>query len=451
MFQRNVIQKLREWRENTERKPLVLRGARQVGKTTLVNLFAKEFKNFIDLNLEKEEEKAIFENSKSITELISAIFFIKGKPVSTDNTLIFIDEIQNSVKAVAWLRYFFEEAPEYFVIAAGSLLESLIDNQISFPVGRVSYLPVRPFSFNEFVNAAGETQSAAILNQVPFPDYAHEKLTSLFRKYALIGGMPEIVKKYVAKPDVVSLSPVYDELITSYRDDVEKYARNSENAKLLRIVIGQIFHEAGSRITFEKFGNTNYRSREMKEAFITIEKVFLLNLVYPITSAHLPLSPDLRKSPKLQVLDTGIINYMANLQAEFFGTGLLTDIYRGRIAEHITGQELLSINYTMTRQNHFWTREKSSDAEIDYVFQYNGMLIPVEVKSGKAGKLRSLNEFMELAPHPYAIRVYSEKLSITKSITRTGKSFWLLNMPFYLVHKIEAYCGWFVKEVEKPA
>lgn len=449
MFQRNVITKLREWRNNPERKPLVLRGARQVGKTTLVNLFASEFKEYIALNLEKEEEKAIFENSKNISELISAIFFIKEKPLSTEHTLIFIDEIQNSVKAVAWLRYFFEEAPQYYVIAAGSLLESLIDNQISFPVGRVSYLPVRPFSFNEFVQAAGETQSAAVLNHVPFSEFAHEKLTSLFRKYVLIGGMPEIVKKYIAKPDVISLSAVYDELITSYRDDVEKYARNSENAKLLRIVIRQIFYEAGSRITYEKFGNTNYRSREMKEAFITLEKVFLLNLVYPVISTQLPLVPDMRKSPKLQVLDTGIINYIANLQAEFFGTGLLTDIYRGRIAEHITGQELLSINYTITRQNQFWTKEKSSDAEVDYVFQYNGMIIPVEVKSGKAGKLRSLNEFMELAPHPFAIRVYSEKLSITKSVTRNGKSFWLLNLPFYLVHKIEEYCRWFVEEISE--
>jgi uncharacterized protein len=448
MFERNALIKLKQWLNNPERKPLVLRGARQVGKTTLVNLFAREFKEFISLNLEKEKEKAIFENSKTISELISAIFFIKEKPLSTENTLIFIDEIQNSVKAVSWLRYFYEEAPQYYVIAAGSLLESLIDNQISFPVGRVSYLPVRPFSFKEFVIASGETQSKAVLNQVPFPEFAHEKLTSLFRKYALIGGMPEIVKKYVAKPDIVSLSTIYDELITSYRDDVEKYARNSENAKLLRLVIGQIFHEAGSRITYEKFGNTNYRSREMKEALITLEKVFLLNLVYPVTSQQLPLTPDFRKSPKLQVLDTGIINYMANLQSEFFGTSLLTDIYRGRIAEHITGQELLSINYTMTRQNHFWTKEKSSNAEVDYVFQYNGMIIPVEVKSGKAGKLRSLNEFMEFAPHPYAIRVYSDKLVITKSVTRTGKSFFLLNLPFYLVHKIMEYCGWFVEEVE---
>lgn len=447
MFQRNALHKLKEWSENPYRKPLVLRGARQVGKTTLVNIFAQNFIEFISLNLEIPSERAIFEDGKTISEIISAIFFIKGKPVSSEKTLIFIDEIQNSPKAVAWLRYFFEEAPQFYVIAAGSLLESLIDNQISFPVGRVSYLPVRPFSFSEFLQAMAETQSLEVLNQIPFPEYAHEKLLDLFRKYTLIGGMPEIVKNYAVKPDMVVISAIYDELLTSYLDDVEKYSKNSENAKVLRHIISNIFNEAGSRITFEKFGNSNYRSREMKEAFLTLEKTFLLNLVYPVTSAQLPLSPNYKKSPKLQVIDTGLINYSAGLQKEYFGSTLLTDIYRGRIAEHITGQELLAINYTMTKKNHFWTKEKSSDSEIDFVFQYNGMIIPIEVKSGKSGKLRSLNEYMDSTNHHYAIRVYADKLNISKSVTRSGKIFWLMNLPFYLIHKIEDYCGWFMAEV----
>lgn len=348
------------------------------------------------------------------------------------------------------MRYFYEEAPQFYVIAAGSLLESLIDNQISFPVGRVSFLPVRPFTFNEFLQALGERQSLEVLGQIPFPDFAHEKLLGLFRKYTLVGGMPEIVKNYVAHADLVAISSVYDELLTSYNDDVEKYSKNSENAKLLRHIISNIFNEAGSRITFEKFGNSSYRSREMKEAFLTLEKTFLLNLVYPVTSAQLPFSPDYKKSPKLQVIDTGLINYSAGLQKEFFGITQLTDIYRGKIAEHITGQELLALNYTMTKKNHFWTKEKSSDAETDFVYLFDGMIIPIEVKSGKSGKLRSLNEFMETASHPYAIRVYSEKLSISKSKTRTGKEFWLLNLPFYLVHKIEEYCGWFIKPLIFP-
>jgi predicted AAA+ superfamily ATPase len=451
MFQRNALFKLKEWSENPYRKPLVLRGARQVGKTTLVNIFAQNFIEFISLNLEIPGEKAIFEDGKTISEIISAIFFVKGKPVNSEKTLIFIDEIQTSPKAVTWLRYFYEEAPQFYVIAAGSLLESLIDNQISFPVGRVSYLPVRPFSYSEFLQAMGETQSLEVLTQIPFPEYAHEKLLDLFRKYTLIGGMPEIVKNYAVKPDIVAISSVYDELLTSYLDDVEKYSKNSENAKVLRHIISNIFNEAGRRITFEKFGNSNYRSREMKEAFLTLEKTFLLNLVYPVTSTQLPLSPDYKKSPKLQVIDTGLINYSAGLQKEFFGTAQLTDIYRGKIAEHITGQELLSINYSMTKKNHFWIKEKISDAEIDFVYQYDGMIIPVEVKSGKSGKLRSLNEFMETANHNYAIRVYSEKLSISKSTTRLGKPFWLLNLPFYLVHKIEDYCVWFINEVNNES
>ena len=446
MFKRNALIKLKEWSENQNRKPLVLRGARQVGKTTLVNLFSKNFSEYIELNLEKLDEKSIFENSKTINEIISAIFFIKGKPINDEKTLIFIDEIQNSPKAISWLRYFYEEAPQFYVIAAGSLLESLIDNQISFPVGRVSYLPIRPFAFNEFLMALEERQSLDVLNQIPFPNFAHEKLLDLFRKYTLVGGMPEIVKNFVSSNDVISISSIYDELITSYLDDAEKYSKNSENAKMLKHVISQIFHSAGSRITYEKFGNSNYRSREMKEVFLTLEKVFLLNLVFPITTIQIPLIPNFRKSPKLQVLDTGLINYSAGLQKEFFGTSLITDIYKGRIAEHITGQELLSINYTMTKHNHFWTKEKSGNAEIDFVYQYDSMIIPIEVKSGKSGKLRSLNEFMENADHNFAVRVFSEKLSISKSYTRTGKEFWLLNLPFYLVHKIEDYLKWFIDQ-----
>ncbi|MCF6357236.1 MAG: AAA family ATPase [Draconibacterium sp.] len=190
MFYRIAIDKLNIWSKSPTRKPLVLRGARQVGKTTLVNLFSKNFDEFISLNLDTEREKEIFENSQSITELIASLFFLKNVPLDATNVLIFIDEIQNSPKAVAWLRYFYEEAPQYHVIAAGSLLESLIDNQIRFPVGRISYMPVRPFSFPEFISALNEQQSSEILKTIPVPEYSHDKLSQLFKTFALIGGMP---------------------------------------------------------------------------------------------------------------------------------------------------------------------------------------------------------------------------------------------------------------------
>ncbi len=448
MFHRIAINKLDAWSKSPTRKPLVLRGARQVGKTTLVNIFAKNFDEFISINLDAEREKEIFENSQSITELVASLFFLKNVPLNATNVLIFIDEIQNSPKAVAWLRYFYEEAPQYHVIAAGSLLESLIDNQISFPVGRISYMPVRPFSFPEFVLALNEQQSAEILKTVPVPEFAHDKLSQLFKTFALIGGMPEVVKNYAKNRDVIALAPIYDELLTSYIDDIEKYARSKAHAKTLQHVVNNIFREAGRRITYQGFGNSNYRSREIREAFFTLEKAFLLNLIFPVTNAEIPLLPNYRKSPKLQVLDTGIINFMAGVQNEFFGTKQLTDLYRGRIAEHITGQELAALNYQMTRKNHFWTREKNADAEVDFIYPFKNLAIPIEVKSGKSGKLRSLNEFMDRTNHTFAVRVFSEKLSISQSKTRLGKKFHLLNLPFYLVHKIEEYLHWFISEVE---
>ncbi|MCF6357235.1 MAG: DUF4143 domain-containing protein [Draconibacterium sp.] len=202
-------------------------------------------------------------------------------------------------------------------------------------------------------------------------------------------------------------------------------------------------------MTYQGFGNSNYKSREIKEAFFTLEKAFLLNLVFPVTNAEIPLLPNYRKSPKLQVLDTGIINFMAEVQNEFFGSKELNDVYRGRIAEHITGQELAALNYQMMRKNHFWTREKNADAEVDFVYPFKNLAIPIEVKSGKLGKLRSLNEYMDRTTHHFAVRVYSEKLSISQSKTRLGKKFYLLNLPFYLVHKIEEYLHWFISQVEK--
>lgn len=449
IFQRVNTARLKKWKDDINRKPLVLRGARQVGKTTLVELISREFDYYIPLNLEKEDERNLFENSRSITELVASIFFQKNIPLDAKNVLLFIDEIQNSPKAVAWLRYFYEDAGQYHVIAAGSLLESLIDKQISFPVGRVSYLPVRPFSFAEFISAHGEKQSLEVLGKIPIPDFAHEKLSKLFRAYALTGGMPEIVKKYVETKDILALAPVYDELLTSYSDDIEKYARSNIHAQTLRHVFNHIFREAGSRITFQGFGKSNYKSREIKEAFLTLEKTFLLKLIYPITSGEIPLSPNFKRSPKLQVFDSGFINYVSGIQKEFFGSLNLSDIYRGRIAEHIVGQELLSLNFSMREKEYFWTREKNADAEVDFVFQFENKLIPVEVKSGKAGKLRSLHEFMDRVEHNYAIRVYSEKLSISKSKTRLGKKFHLMNLPFYLVHKIENYLKWFIEEVQK--
>ena len=230
MFKRNIIEELVKWKEKQFRKPLVIRGARQVGKTTAVNMFSEFFDQYIYLNLEKDEQKQIFEQSYPFPDLLTSLFVYAGKQRDGGTTLIFIDEIQNSPKAIALLRYFYEEANDLFVITAGSLLESIMDRKIAFPVGRVEYMAIHPCSFKEFLYATNNDLLAAELEKPEVPPFLHNQLTALFKRYATIGGMPEVLKHYASGIDISSLGTVYDSLIQSFIDDVEKYAISSAQA-----------------------------------------------------------------------------------------------------------------------------------------------------------------------------------------------------------------------------
>ncbi|MCG8323763.1 MAG: AAA family ATPase [Cytophagales bacterium] len=445
MFNRTIISELVKWAEKPRRKPLVLRGARQVGKTTVANLFSKNFDQYIYLNLELAEDRKVFEDFQNVETLLDAIFFLKDKSRSEGRTLLFIDEIQEAPQAIEQLRYFYEQVPELWVMAAGSLLETLFNKDINFPVGRVTYMVVRPVSFVEFLEALGETNALEQWKNVPIADFAHDKLLELFHRYALIGGMPEVVDTYAATKDIVGLQPVYESLLVSYLEDVEKYARNQSLAEVMRHAIRSSFAEAGQRIKFQGFGRSNYGSREMGEAIRTLERAMLVNLVYPATQVTLPILEDRKKSPRLQVLDTGLLNHFAGLQKEVLGTKDLNSIYQGGITGHIVGQELLASSFNVLGGLHFWVREKrTSSAEIDFLYLYNNLLIPLEVKSGATGKLKSLHIFMDRAPHTIAIRLYSGKFQIDKLTTVNGKAFFLLNLPYYLVAQIDSYLNWFL-------
>ncbi|MDR3246911.1 MAG: AAA family ATPase [Prevotellaceae bacterium] len=432
MFYRNTINLLREWANKEDRKPLILRGARQVGKTTLVNEFAKEFDIYLKLNLEEEEDFNLFEQHAKIDNLVTAIYLLNDKPRRKVKTLLFIDEIQNSPKAVAKLRYFYEDMPDIHVIAAGSLLESLIDKYISFPVGRVEYMAIRPCSFNEFLGAMGENQLKEYHLRTEIPELLHPKLLGLFNTYALIGGMPEILKNYAKNRDIVSLQKIYDTLLTGYRDDIEKYAAGSVTRNVLRHILSKGWTYAAQRISFERFANSTYRSREMSEAFFKLEKTMLLELVYPAISCTLPIIPELRRSPKLIWFDTGLVNFSAGLQKEFFGVKDISDAWRGMMAEQIVGQELLTSDNRFSHKRYFWVRDaKGSIAEVDFVIQIGDKVVPIEVKSGTNAKLRSLHQFMESAPHDIAIRFWSNPFSVDKVQTPLGKEFRLYNLPYY--------------------
>ncbi len=434
MFQRNALAQLHKWGSKEDRKPLVLRGARQVGKTTLVNEFSREFDTYLYLNLEDEQAAGLFETSKGIEDILIAIYLYCNKSRSNGRTLLFIDEIQNSVKAVARLRYFYESLPDIYVIAAGSLLESLIDTHISFPVGRVEYMAIRPCSFDEFLGAVGETELQKAVATAKIPDAIHPKAMGLFNTYSLIGGMPEIVKHYAQNKDLVALNDIYEALLSGYSDDVEKYARNQNMVHVIRYILKEGWAFAAQNITLGSFAGSSYKAREMGEAFRTLEKTMLLELVYPTVGYTIPITTELKRSPKLLWLDTGLVNYSAKLQKEVFGSKDILDAWRGHIAEQIVAQELLASDHRISHRRNFWMRDKKgSDAEIDFIVQYDNKVIPIEVKSGNNAKLKSLHIFMENTNHRTAVRVWSNPFSVDRVTTQASEEFFLINLPFYYV------------------
>ena len=444
MFYRGILNELKNWSRSSDRKPLILRGARQVGKTTVVDTFGATFDQYIKLNLETPDDKDLFTTSEDIHKLVQAIFFARRKSLDNrTNTLLFIDEIQQVDGALNKLRYFYEEYPDLRVIAAGSLLETILHRKTNVPVGRVDYRVMRPVSFPEFLKAVGDEQALEQLEHLPLNNFAHSTLLNLFHTYTLIGGMPEIVANYAEKKDLTALPVVYDRLINAYLDDVEKYGKTDAQVRVIRHCIRACFTEAGKRIKFQHFGRSDYGSKEVGEALRTLEKVFLLSLVYPTISATLPLIPDFRKSPRLQVLDTGMMNYFLGIQRDILGTEDLNEVYQGTMIEHLVGQELLAVNYGPLSSLNFWVREKKTSlAEVDYIYPFEGQLIPIEVKAGKTGSLKSLHLFMDEAPHDLAIRFWSQRLNLSAVTTPSGKPFRLLSLPYYLASQTEKYIAW---------
>ncbi len=440
MFKRKILKNLSNWAENPNRKPLVLRGARQVGKTTVVNLFSEEFEEFISLNLEDPKEKALFDVKDTFENILESVYFKKKKKQEGRKTLIFIDEIQNSSSAVALLRYFYEKRPDLFVIAAGSLLETALDASASFPVGRVQFLILHPLSFEEYLLAMEEEQVLEMYHQVPVLNFAHEELLLHFHRYTLIGGMPEIVQIYKQNKDLMVLNEVYDSLIIAYLEDVEKYAERKSQVPIIRHVIQSAMVRAGSRIKYGGFGDSNYKAKDVREALAILEKAFLFQVVHPTTSCELTLTPNVKRSPRLHLLDTGLVNYFAGMQEALFESKEISAVYSGRIAEHIVGQELFAMDHSPLSRLNFWVREKSqSNAEVDYLVQKGSRLIPLEVKSGATGRLRSLHQFMDCSSQDIGIRVYGGKFSVEEGVTLRGKKFGLLNIPYYHTAKFSEY------------
>ena len=440
MFQRLALKALRQWAEKEGRKPLVLRGARQVGKTTLVKIFAEEFDVFINLNLEEKVNADLFTMDVSFEDLLAGIYVKAGIKMENRRTLIFIDEIQNVPDAVKVLRYFYEKRPDLYVIAAGSLLESLVGNHISFPVGRIEYMALHPCTFTEFLGALGENILVEQIEQLEVPQSVHSYVMDLFKKYMIVGGLPEAVANYAKRKDWVSLNEIFNSLLSGYKDDIEKYAQRPKEQDILRYILNYGWGLAGQRFQFSKFCSSSYKSAEMGNAFRTLEKTLLLELVYPLISTSFPILPDLKRSPKLLWLDTGLVNYVAGMQESLLFTSDTDELWNGHIAEQVVGQELLGASFAFGGKRMFWVRDaRNSQAEVDFVYKYKSHLIPVEVKTGDNSKLRSLHQYMDESQEDIALRLWNGPLTSDLIRLPSGKQYTLYNVPFYYAGQLETF------------
>ena len=446
MFRRNIISKLEAWKQDKKHKPLILRGARQVGKTTVVNEFGSQFDNYLYFNLERNENAKLFEMEIPLDDLVNMLYASVGKVKKEGTTLVFIDEIQNSPRTIALLRYFYEQRPDLYVIAAGSLLENLVDVKVSFPVGRVQYLALRPCSFSEFLGAIGKNNLLAVLSQkAEYTVAFHEQLMHLFNQYTIVGGMPEAVQQYAETQDVIGIEDVYETLVQAYKDDSEKYVRGNKLTDVVRFILSYGWAFSGETITLGNFANSGYKSREVGEAFRLLEKAMLLEMVYPVSSTQLPIIPETKRMPKLIWFDTGLVNYQAGIRKEIIGSTDMVDSWRGHIAEQITAQELLALEDRVGHHRSFWAKPNNG-AEVDFIFAHNSKLYPIEVKSGTNAHLRSLQVFMDSSDVNIAIRIWSKPYSVDKVKTIHGKEFTLINLPFYLIGNLRSVLDAVVEE-----
>ncbi|MEO2052047.1 MAG: AAA family ATPase [Allomuricauda sp.] len=445
-FKRHIASYLENWKGNEDRKPLILRGARQVGKTTLVKEFAQSYDFFISLNLEKSADKEFFTAYDDVNTIVESLFLSNDiTPDQQKNTLLFIDEIQELPKALQLLRYFFEEVPDLHIIAAGSLLEFAMKEVQSFPVGRVEFLYLYPLNFEEYLQAINHSAAFEQLTKIPISPVAHKVLMKLFHRYAIIGGMPEVVKKDIDDGSLANLPRVYESIWATYREDVEKYASNATERRIIKYIMDTAPLYMDQRVKFQNFGNSNYRSREVGEAMRNLDAAKIIQLIYPTTDMEPPIKPDIKKSPRLQFLDTGLINHTLGIQAQLLGMEDLNNAFKGAVIPHLIVQELISLNTIANTKPHFWIREKKqSTSEVDLVCPYANLVIPIEIKSGATGTLKSLHQFMDRANHPYAIRMYAGEFGIQETTTTSGTPFLLMNLPYYLGTQLPKYIEYFV-------
>lgn len=425
-MKRRLDQFLVQWKNDPARKPLLVRGARQIGKTFTICEFGRgSFENLAEVNFELEPRlKAVFESSHGeLREIVKNLSLLLNVPILPGRTLLFLDEVQECPRAISALRYFYEKMPDLHVIAAGSLLEFALEGEnFEMPVGRVQYLFMRPVSFQEFLWAKNETSLSELLDEIDIAseinDAVHEKLLRLFKDYLIVGGMPEAVARHVRNPADADFGRAQLTILQTYRDDFGKYARRARLDLLQRVFqtapsfVGQVYKY--SRVDGESQG------REVKAALRLLEKAGVVAKVLS-TSAHgLPFLKDAdEKKFKIVFIDVGLMQKSCGLEAEIALSADFLQINAGAVAEQFVGQELMAAADPYEEPALFyWDREKkNSQAEVDFLISRGREILPVEVKSGKTGSLKSLRLFLKEHPQsPFGIRLSQHSLSFHDNI-----------------------------------
>jgi predicted AAA+ superfamily ATPase len=395
MIDRVIYKDLINWKNNSTKKPLLIRGARQVGKSFIVRQFGeREFKNIIEINFERSPEyKAIFSSFKP-NEILEKMKLLLGADIISGDTLLFLDEIQECVEAIQALRYFHEEIPELHIIGAGSLFEFAL-NKIKIPVGRIQYLYMYPLSFIEFV-AAVENEKLRdyildISNLKKIDKIIHNKLLELVRKFFLIGGMPEVVQNYIDKGGYENIFSLQSSLIETFMDDFGKYSKHSEFKQLEKVFYGAS-SLVGEKFVYSKIDQSS-KIKEVKKSLDLLDTAGLLKRVYKTIPEGLPLEAHINLQYfKIIMLDVGLFSNISGIRNELIKEKDLSTLFRGAIAEQFVGQELINYqaNYTKARL-YYWARDaKNSSAEVDYLIEKKSKIIPIEVKAGSTGMMRSL-------------------------------------------------------------
>lgn len=448
-MKRNILQHLIEWKNRNKRNPLIIRGARQVGKTYIIEEFAKhEFKNLLSINLEEKPElkKLFFDNN--VTRIITELSILFNEEISYGNTLFFIDEIQTCPEAIQSLRYFKEKLPDLHVISAGSLLDHTLNEiNLPMPVGRVEFMYMYPISFNEFLLAINQEKLISYISSFdfsqPFSEIIHNQISQFLRFYFFIGGMPAVVKSYSEDNKLTEIERIHNNILTSIQYDFAKYGTKKQQEYLLTVLkyCGQ---NPGRKIKYSNI-DKDTRSTFLKETIHKLELSRIIHTVKHTNAQKVPLSTHSRNDVyKTIFLDIGFVNRFN--QIELTELENLVTVNEGILAEQFVGQELLTQNHPWENpQLYYWSREeKSSNAEVDYLFQHKNQIYPLEVKAGKTGTLKSMQVFLYEKKLKTGIRFNMDlptignfKTGINIPNKKTELSWTLLSLPLYMVSELK--------------